>query len=483
MNQKNLYISLFFFFFLIGCSVEQPAPTIMAEQVEPTEMATLPATATERPSATPSTTPSTTPLPTETPTATETATPAPTETPLPTDTPEPTPHPLAKVTGQIVFASLQDNENGEIYLMKPDGSGLQRLTDDEFFDFEPQISPDGQKVVFSSERDGQLQLYVVNLDGTELTRLTNSEGNDRAPWWSPDSTQIVFSSDRNGKPDLFIIDADGSNEQQLTSNDMWDVSPSWSPDGQWIAFSSSPDEEDPNIYLIRPDGTELTRVTLSPSYDGDAVTWSSNSQWLIIPAQRIGNYELYALNLETGQFGAITHTAGNEYSGLLSADGRYLLINAYYENYTGLIIQDLATGETTELTPGTTASYATWLTDPDTSFDATWLAQAILPAETCVYATDENYGFTAETPIPIGNGPQFGGPFDGFNLYTYVRGSTDEAQTWVRGHTFPTNSRDEILDTLIITTENGQSFTLYVSINDYSIPEIPIGMYCDLELP
>lgn len=368
--------------------------------------------------------------------------------------------------------------------MNPDGSELQRLTDSDGFDFGVQVSPDRQRVVFSSSRDGRLQLYTMNLDGSDVIRITESEGDDRDPWWSPDGTQIVFSSDRDGEPEIFIINADGSNEQQLTNNDVWDVTPSWSPNGEWIAFSSGLGAEDPNIFLMRPDGSELTRLTFSPSYDGDAITWSPDSQWLIMPSQRIGNYELYALHIESGQFGAISRTEGDEFSGFLSADGRYLLINAYYQDYVGVLIQDLATGETTKLTSGASASYATWLPDPNATFDDNWLQQAFIPDETCVYATDEEYGFTAEKPIPIGNGPQFGGPFDGFNLYTYVRGSQDEAQTWLRGHTFPTNSREEILDTLIITTEDSNRvFTLFVNIYDYSIPEIPVGMYCDLEFP
>jgi TolB protein len=370
--------------------------------------------------------------------------------------------------------------------MNPDGSQLERLTDDSSFDYGPHFSPDGQKIVFASRRGGLFQLYIMNPDGTDTTRLTESEGNDYDPRWSPDGAQITFSSDRDGDVEIFVINVDGSSERQLTNNDTFDVSPIWSPDGQWIAYSASDNTEgadDPNIILMRPDGSEVTRITLSPSYDGDAVSWSPDSEWLIIPSQRVGNYELYALRLADRKFGALTRTAGDEFSGFLSADGRYLLINAFYEDYTGLLIQDLSTGETTQLTVNTTASSASWYHQEGVVFDGSWLEQALLPDEICTYSTDESYGFTAENPIPIGNGPSFGGPFDGMNLYTYVRGATDVAQRWGRGHIFPANSQGDTLDTLIITTEDDQAFTLYVNLFDYSIPEIPVGMYCDLEYP
>lgn len=476
MFKRAVLVCLLFFSFVsVSCGSELPTPIEVA--ADPTM------TATQRPSGTSTATPSQTMSPTKTATPTFTATLAPTETPLPTNTPTATPHPLANVPGLIVFASTHDNENGEIYTMNLDGSELTRLTDDDFFDFGPQVSSDGQRIVFSSDREGTLQLFIMNLDGSELTRLTQSAGDDRDPWWSADGSQITFSSDRDGDPEIFVIDANGRNERQLTNNDTWDVNPSWSPDGQWIAFSSSQDADDPNIFLMRPDGTGFKRITNSPSYDGDAVTWSPDSQWLIIPSQRVGNHELYALNLKSGEFGAITHTEGNEFSGFLSADGRYLLINAYYEEYIGLVLKDLATGEMIQITNEAMASYAVWLPTPDVIFDANFLEQSFLPNETCLYAEDDTYGYTAENPIAIGNGSSFGGPFDGLNLYTFVRVEPGIPQQWIRGHTFPTNSRDEILDTLIITSDSGETVTLYVSINDYSIPQIPVGMFCDLDLP
>ena len=475
LKQVMLACLLLFAFILASCGSETPTATEVA--ANPTM------TATQRPSSTPTATPSPTMPPTETAPPTSTSTPVPTETPLPTNTPTATPHPLANVPGRIVFASTHDNENGEIYTMNLDGSELIRLTDDDFFDFGPQVSPDGQRIVFSSDRDGLLQLFVMDLDGSDLTQVTQSTGNNRDPWWSADGSQITFASDRDGDSEIFIIDVNGNNERQLTNNETWDVTPAWSPDGQWIAYSSSQSADDPNIFVIHPDGTGLRRVTHSPSYDGDAVTWSPDSQWLIIPSLRVGNHELYALNLESGEFGTITHTEGNEFSGFLSADGRYLLINAYYEDYIGLILKDLTTGEMIQITNEAMASYAVWLPAPDATFDASFLEQSFLPNETCIYAEDDTYGYTAENPIPIGNGLGFGGPFDGLDLYTFVRIEPGVPQEWIRGHTFPTNSRDEILDTLIITSESGETVTLYVSINDYSVPQIPVGMFCDLDLP
>ena len=472
-NKATLYLIVFWliaFMCLVACTTDEPAPTTIAEQATTTAMPTNTATASPEPSATA--------IPS--PTNTATATPLPTPTPLPTATL----HPLAGVTSQIVFASYRDSDNPDIYVMNADGSNWQRLTEDDFIDYGPQPSPDGQKIAFASDRDGTFQIYTMNMDGSELTRLSQSEGNDQNPTWSPDGTQLAFDSERNGEHRIFVINADGSGEHPLVSNNMSQYSPTWSPDGEWIAFSTSSEEIDPNIYIVRPDGLDLRRITFSPNYDGDQAIWSPDSQWLIFPSWRIGNYELYAVKVDGSQFGTLTRTEGDEFSGILSPDGRYLLLNAYYEEYIGIIVRDLETGEDAILTDAAAdASYATWLPSSQVTFSDLWLTQTLTESESCVYATDEAYGYEAENPIPMGNGPSFGGPFDGMHTYSFVRVTPGEAQTSIRGHNFPSNSQGDYLDTIIITSESGRKVVLYVNINNYSIPEIPVGLFCDLALP
>lgn len=481
IHRMILSLVAFCFFVLMGtgCSAEiAPTPTVVTAVAEVSQSTSTPSpTETAIASPTMTSTPTFTPSPTELPTLTP--------SPMASPTMTPTPNPLADLPGYIVFSSYQGSDNAEIYIMSIDGSELKRLTDDDFFDFTPQPSPDGQKIAFSSDRDGSLQIYTMDVDGNNLTRITNSEGNDRDPSWSPDGTQLVFASDKLGDPEIYVINLDGSGERQLTNNDTSDVSPIWSPDGAWIAYSSSQEADDPNIFVMAPDGSGQRRLTFSGSYDGDAATWSPDSQWLILPAKRIGNYELYGLKMDGSEFGTLTRTEGDEYSGLLSADGRYMLLNAYYDDFNGVILRDLETQSDYQLTAtDSSASYAAWMPTTEVTFDEHWIVNSLgSDDDVCIYAEDETYGFTAENPMPIGNGQSFGGPFDGVDAYSFLRVTPGEAREWIRGHTFPTNSKNDTLDTLIITAEGGQMVELYVNINDYSIPQIPVGMFCDLQLP
>jgi Tol biopolymer transport system component len=102
----------------------------------------------------------------------------------------------------------------DIWVMKADGSGKRRVTNNGKANFAPFFFPDGKRIIFSSNMDDprgrNFDLYAINIDGTGLERITYNETFDGFPMFSPDGKKIVFASNRNaksqGETNVFIAD-------------------------------------------------------------------------------------------------------------------------------------------------------------------------------------------------------------------------------------------------------------------------------------
>jgi TolB protein len=85
---------------------------------------------------------------------------------------------------------------------------------------------------------GDWEVVVLDHEGRDVANVSDHEGVDGWPAWSPDGQRLVFASERAGSSDLWIVDADGSNLEQLTRDpDRDERQPWWSPDGTRIAYA------------------------------------------------------------------------------------------------------------------------------------------------------------------------------------------------------------------------------------------------------
>jgi Tol biopolymer transport system component len=157
-----------------------------------------------------------------------------------------------------------------------------RLTNNNASDGSPRWSPDGERIAFTSDRDGNTEIYVMNADdGSGQTRLTEDFQFDGSPRWSPDGERIAFDSNRGNQRGIFVMNADdGSDVTRLTDDGN---GPAWSPDGEKIAFTSDRDaaeDSDQNaIYVMNSTGADssnATRLTEPDSYYED-LDWSSGA--------------------------------------------------------------------------------------------------------------------------------------------------------------------------------------------------------------
>src|SRR2546430_16602435 len=105
--------------------------------------------------------------------------------------------------------------------MDADGSNVARLTNDPQLDGHPVFTPDGQSILFQSQRaGGKLQIFSMNADGTGVKQLTQDSVN-LAPAVSPDGRTIAYVSLRNKNYDIWLMARDGSNQRQFTRSPQW----------------------------------------------------------------------------------------------------------------------------------------------------------------------------------------------------------------------------------------------------------------------
>jgi TolB protein len=171
----------------------------------------------------------------------------------------------------------ESNESGafHIWVMNADGSDQVQLTnDDGFEDFQPSWSPDGKNVLFSHCGEpfdfpflAYCDIAVMNADGSQLETLV-SAGHwlNIFPGYSPDGSKIVFSSDRGGiQGAIWVMNADGSALTRLTKPRLRAVAPDWAPNGKRILFADNCCRPHSNLWTVRPSGSGLKQLTHGPA--------------------------------------------------------------------------------------------------------------------------------------------------------------------------------------------------------------------------
>jgi Tol biopolymer transport system component len=125
----------------------------------------------------------------------------------------------------------------------------------------PQLSPDGRRVAFTSDRSGGWEIWLVDPDGSNAVQLTSMGARVAGyPHWSPDGEMVVFHSNLGGQSEVYVIPAAGGKPRNLTSHPALDAFPSFSRDGKWIYFTSNRTGEN-RIWKVPASGGDVVQVT------------------------------------------------------------------------------------------------------------------------------------------------------------------------------------------------------------------------------
>src|SRR5262245_5854844 len=210
------------------------------------------------------------------------------------------------------------------------------------------ISPDGKNIVFDLMGD----IYTMPATGGKATAVTNGIAFDTHPRYSPDGKKILFTSDRSGSENLWWIDMEKKDTFQVTKDrDQNFPNAAWTPDGNYIVYSKG--KLNVQLYMVHKNGgggiqlidapASLKTIDPAISPDGRYVyfsrrsgAWSYNAP---LPQYEIGMYDR-----EKGKLNTITSRYGSAFTPVLSHDGKWLVYGSRYEDKTGLILRNLESG-------------------------------------------------------------------------------------------------------------------------------------------
>ena len=181
--------------------------------------------------------------------------------------------------------------------------------------YSPAISRQGDRLAYNvSFLDSNIWRMGTTNAGdrqTSPTRLISSTRQDHSPQISPDGTRIAFVSDRSGSDEIWLCASDGSHPVQLTFfGGAVSGTPRWSPDGRHIVLDARP-AGNADIYVVSAEGGKPRPVTLEPSHDTMA-SWSRDGRWLYFCSNRSGGYQVWKVPAAGGEAVQVTTRGGFE---------------------------------------------------------------------------------------------------------------------------------------------------------------------------
>ena len=224
---------------------------------------------------------------------------------------------FSPVENKIAYSTyFPENDNYDIFIMNDDGSEKENLTNTKKYEKFPQFSPDGSFIIYQGWQKGKMEIFFVGLlDRNNINITRNAMSNDilsHGNSFSPDGQSIVFTSERDGNRNIYLMNINGSEIEQLTFHESDDYEPTYSPDGQSIVFTS---ERDGNkeIYIIFPQTKNLYNLTNSPKDDWNPRFYPDN-QKIVFQSTRDGNWEIYMMNLKGQNQINLTNNQSTDYS-------------------------------------------------------------------------------------------------------------------------------------------------------------------------
>ncbi|OJH35309.1 tolB protein precursor protein [Cystobacter ferrugineus] len=263
----------------------------------------------------------------------------------------------------VSAAEVQGLHMEQLWLVPLGGGPRVKVTEPRGRARNPSWAPDGSWLVAESDARGfsDVVRQAPRADAEVLGLATAREGNFE-PSVSPDGTRVVFVSSREGDPELYMMKADGTDVRRLTHFYREDMAPRWSPDGQWISFLSDR-EGRTRLYVMKPDGTELRPVSGSATVGEEREpAWSPDGRRLAFVAAskdpKAAKARIWVVDVAGGEPVALTRGQAVDDQPAWSPEGKHLV---FASDRTGDVELFLMRADGSGQTQLTTSRGADWL--------------------------------------------------------------------------------------------------------------------------
>ena len=250
----------------------------------------------------------------------------------------------------IVFMSDRFDQDWELFSIGTDGSGLTRLTERTGWDGYAAFSPDGRVFTYDREEEDLKSPYVYDLETGDTRPFVVVDG----VWatvnaWHPDGDKVVLFIERDEKRDLFFADVNGENLQRVTETpDQNEHDAHFSPDGSALAFAVVM-EAGSALDVMDLESGEITRQVTSTEYLY-GLDWSPDGTGIVYtdtPNENPdGNAEIYLLDLAAGEVRQLTTNEDYDHMPVWLPDGSGILFSSYRSGTEELYVLDLNSRET-----------------------------------------------------------------------------------------------------------------------------------------
>ena len=224
---------------------------------------------------------------------------------------------------RVAFDGVADDGHIHIFAVNAEGTGLTQITSGDGEEIDASWSPDGTRLAVETQRSPSepTGIAIVDVATGDIRMITENpfDGDDAKPTWSPDGTRIAFARSRGEqkRPSaVFVMDADGSSLQRITPRGLNAYRPAWSPDGTQIIFNTNDTSEriqDAEIYIVASDGSGLRRLTHEKYASAFRPTWSPDGEWILFtrftfPGQLTKSFDLYVMRPDGTDVRPVTST-------------------------------------------------------------------------------------------------------------------------------------------------------------------------------